>query len=208
MPSNPGAALIVLNDPYCVPGAPVMTSVGRIIALQPDTNVLGRSSDPDITICIAGTGVGRRQARIWHEKGEWVLEEMSQLYAVRINGQHLRVTDALARVRLNDRDLIGLGDFKFWFRVCTPWHGWLTPAVVGLARCVSVDGQFDLLPILADALEEAGCDEMEVLAHCRKPRLGLRSSWVAELLHAQQVPARERESNHSLNPVDEFGVTH
>lgn len=45
--------------------------------------------------------------------------------------------------------------------------GWRTEAVVALARQVDAGGGFALLPVLADALEDAGCDAADLLAHCR-----------------------------------------
>jgi hypothetical protein len=44
---------------------------------------------------------------------------------------------------------------------------WRTVEVLNLARGVETDRAFDRLPILADALEEAGCTELGLLAHCR-----------------------------------------
>ncbi len=41
---------------------------------------------------------------------------------------------------------------------------------------------FDRLPILADALEEAGCDHPDVLAHCRGPGPHARGCWVVDLV--------------------------
>ena len=45
---------------------------------------------------------------------------------------------------------------------------WRTPDVVGLARGISEDQAFDRLPILADALLEAGCEDDEILGHLRR----------------------------------------
>jgi hypothetical protein len=44
---------------------------------------------------------------------------------------------------------------------------WLTPSVRDLAHAVAHDDDFDRLPILGDALEEAGCLDESILAHCR-----------------------------------------
>ncbi len=44
---------------------------------------------------------------------------------------------------------------------------WLTSTVIALAQTIYADRAFDRLPILADALEDAGCDNADVLAHCR-----------------------------------------
>jgi hypothetical protein len=47
-----------------------------------------------------------------------------------------------------------------------------------LARAIHDDGRFEDLPVLADALEEAGCTDSEVLVHCRHGGLHGRSCWV------------------------------
>jgi hypothetical protein len=44
---------------------------------------------------------------------------------------------------------------------------WLTPTAVALATGVYTERAFDRMPVLADALEEAGCDAAEILQHCR-----------------------------------------
>jgi hypothetical protein len=44
---------------------------------------------------------------------------------------------------------------------------WRTETVVALARGIDEEQAFERLPILADALEEAGCDDVPTLLHCR-----------------------------------------
>ncbi len=46
-------------------------------------------------------------------------------------------------------------------------HHWLTPTVLAIANVIYDERTFDHLPILADALEDAGCDNEEILQHCR-----------------------------------------
>src|SRR5262249_23115519 len=53
------------------------------------------------------------------------------------------------------------------FRPVTADPSWLTSPVVTLARGIYADRAFDRLPILADALQDAGCDHPDILAHCR-----------------------------------------
>jgi hypothetical protein len=57
---------------------------------------------------------------------------------------------------------------------------WRSEAAVALARAAYEAGNFTLLPILADALEEAGCDHPDVLAHCRGPGPHVRGCWVVD----------------------------
>jgi hypothetical protein len=59
---------------------------------------------------------------------------------------------------------------------------WLTPPVANLARAVYDERAFDRLPILADALEDAGCHDAGILAHCRGPGPHVRGCWVVDLL--------------------------
>src|SRR5262245_5812860 len=59
---------------------------------------------------------------------------------------------------------------------------WLTSNVVDLSRTIYEERAFDRLPILADALMDAGCTEEEVLSHCRGPGPHVRGCWVVDLL--------------------------
>jgi hypothetical protein len=59
---------------------------------------------------------------------------------------------------------------------------WLTPAVVGLAQSIYDDRAFDRLPVLADALEEAGCHDADILGHCRQPGQHVRGCWLVDLI--------------------------
>jgi hypothetical protein len=45
--------------------------------------------------------------------------------------------------------------------------GWLTPAVRGIASRAYDLRDWEALPVLADALQEAGCEDEDVLMHCR-----------------------------------------
>jgi hypothetical protein len=51
---------------------------------------------------------------------------------------------------------------------------WLTADVVKLADTIYCERAFDRLPILADALEQAGCHNQEILSHCREPMPSLQ----------------------------------
>jgi hypothetical protein len=49
------------------------------------------------------------------------------------------------------------------------WLAWGDGTVAGIARSVYEEQAFDRLPILADALEDAGCADNDLLAHLRGP---------------------------------------
>ena len=59
---------------------------------------------------------------------------------------------------------------------------WRTEAVVGLARGMYESRDFAPMPVLADALEDAGCDQPDILAHCRGDRPHVRGCWVVDLV--------------------------
>jgi hypothetical protein len=59
---------------------------------------------------------------------------------------------------------------------------WRTVNVVSLSQAIYQQGCFENIPILGDALEDAGCDNADILEHCRKPREHVRGCWVADLV--------------------------
>jgi uncharacterized protein (TIGR02996 family) len=62
------------------------------------------------------------------------------------------------------------------------WLGWNQGTVPKLALGIYHDGAFECLPILADALEDAGCGDPQILEHCRRPGPHVRGCWVVDLL--------------------------
>jgi hypothetical protein len=62
------------------------------------------------------------------------------------------------------------------------WLAWEGGTVVRLAEAIDEDRAFERLPILADALEDAGCNHAEVLAHLRSPGPHVPGCWPVGLL--------------------------
>ncbi len=52
----------------------------------------------------------------------------------------------------------------------------------GLADGIQADQAFERLPILADALEDAGCGDADLLAHLREPGRHVRGCWALDLV--------------------------
>jgi hypothetical protein len=59
---------------------------------------------------------------------------------------------------------------------------WRTSNTIGLAERMYDSRDFATMPILADALEDAGCDHPDVLAHCRGGGPHVRGCWVVDLV--------------------------
>lgn len=59
---------------------------------------------------------------------------------------------------------------------------WRTSTVVSLARATYDDQDYLRLPILGDALEDAGCGDSQMLAHCRDPKQRhVKGCWLIDL---------------------------
>ena len=68
------------------------------------------------------------------------------------------------------------------FRSVTIDRAWTTVTVTSLAQTIYDERAFDRLPILADALEDAGCTNRDILDHCRQPGEHARGCWVVDLV--------------------------
>lgn len=69
------------------------------------------------------------------------------------------------------------------FRPVTFSPEWRTDTAVTLARMMYEAREFSAMPILADALQDAGCDNDDILNHCRKANAThVRGCWVVDLV--------------------------
>jgi hypothetical protein len=59
---------------------------------------------------------------------------------------------------------------------------WNEGTVGKIAQAIYDDRAFDRLPVLADALEKAGCHDPDILGHCRHPGPHVRGCWVVDLI--------------------------
>jgi hypothetical protein len=105
---------------------------------------------------------------------EWVESNLGEEEVEReVRKEHAAASDAL-------RDLIG-NPFR---------HVRIDPAVLSrnngaarrVARAIYADQAFERLAVLADALEDAGCADPELLGHLRGPGPHVRGCWVVDLI--------------------------
>ncbi|VTU02327.1 Uncharacterized protein OS=Sorangium cellulosum (strain So ce56) GN=sce5710 PE=4 SV=1 [Gemmataceae bacterium] len=59
---------------------------------------------------------------------------------------------------------------------------WRTSTGVALAQGMYESRDFSAMPILADALQDAGCGNADILDHCRRPGPHVRGCWVVDLV--------------------------
>jgi hypothetical protein len=93
---------------------------------------------------------------------------------------HLQVVVELAGLCDIIRDVFGNPYRRVAFQ-----RSWLTAhngVAVTLARAVYEDRAFDRMPILADALEDGGCDSADLLTHLRGAADHVRGCWALDLV--------------------------
>jgi hypothetical protein len=78
------------------------------------------------------------------------------------------------------REVVG-NPFRLVF-LDAAWLDWGNGTVPALARMIYEERAFERLPILADALEDAGCTDADILGHCRGPDPHVRGCWVVDLI--------------------------
>ncbi len=98
------------------------------------------------------------------------------------------VATAITHAMRSPKNLSGLirDIFGNPFRPLPPldpaWLGWNDSAIRKIAQTIYDTRAFDRLPVLADALEDAGCTDAAILAHCRERGEHVRGCWVVDLL--------------------------
>jgi hypothetical protein len=117
--------------------------------------------------------------------GAWDATNTARL-AVYAAGVHAR----LRRGHVADGAPVGAADqavllrelFENPFRPVELPDRWFTSTVVALARAIHADRAFHLMPVLGDALQDAGCTRTEVLEHCYGPGPHVPGCWLLDRL--------------------------
>ena len=68
------------------------------------------------------------------------------------------------------------------YRPAAFFSEWRTDTAVAIARGMYESRDFSTMPILADALQDAGCDNDDILNHCRSEGIHVRGCWLADLV--------------------------
>jgi hypothetical protein len=111
------------------------------------------------------------------EREKWELWQAAMTRAGQVRTNRLAATKT-ATAALCDlyRDIVA-----YPFEPVAFDPAWRTGAATALARSMRDSRDFSHLPILADALQDAGCEDEHVLAHCRDPKGGhVLGCWVID----------------------------
>jgi hypothetical protein len=128
-----------------------------------------------LALAVFGLDESRHPSTVVHS-AQWV--EMAHLPRDPLGHINRPAQQKIWRIQANLlRDVFGNP-----FRPVAVDPGWRTSDVVSVAEAIYTDRAFDGLPVLADALEEAGCDNREILNHCRQPAKHVLGCWAVDLL--------------------------
>ncbi len=107
-----------------------------------------------------------------------IVPEIAMLvsYALRDFTEGRATQEDIASVKLT-RDIMGNP-----FLDVTPSETWFSLDVRAIAQRIYDTQDFTDMPILADALEEAGCNNSYVLSHCRENIAHVRGCWVVDMV--------------------------
>ena len=112
---------------------------------------------------------------------EWAADTDDNLIA-----NSFRVFPRKGIIKNSEMVLVYLRDiFGNPFRTVTidpDWLTWRDGTIPKLAHTIYEDHRFDILPILADALQEAGCTNEDIIQHCHSSGPHVRGCWVVDLL--------------------------
>jgi hypothetical protein len=127
--------------------------------------------------------------------------DQTELYAIHAT---VSVTDSAAKKSISAGLVVSFASHLGWtqdsklfcdllreifgnpFRPLSIKSSWLTSHVKDLAKTIYEERDFDRMPILADALIDAGCNEEEILTHCHSTQKHVRGCWVVDLLLGKQ----------------------
>lgn len=94
-----------------------------------------------------------------------------------------RKDNSCAHARMRQCDLIRdiFGPFRK-VRIDPAVLAWNDGTIHKMAQIIYEERRFKDLPILADALEDAGCNHPDILSHCRRPGEHTRGCWLVDHL--------------------------
>ncbi|WP_439623246.1 hypothetical protein [Gemmata sp.] len=140
-----------------------------------------RAAMEDTTGEVAAAGLAALRERYWRADRVQRVADVAQSVAATGYGPET-LLDALRLVPAAAGTALLRCVFCNPFRPVAFDAAWRTDTAVSLARHIYESRDFGAMPILADALQDAGCDSDDVLDHCRGAGPHVRGCWVVDLV--------------------------
>jgi hypothetical protein len=153
-----------------------------VVALRKE---LGRPGGPAWPLFTDGIGVDNSTWRepFWQYHASWqTASAISAAATARKPGRPSRAAIAEREQTRSALQLLVHDIFGNPFRPVAFGAEWRTSTAVAIAKQMYESRDFTAMPILADALQDAGCDNDDVLNHCRGPGPHVRGCWVVDLV--------------------------
>lgn len=113
-----------------------------------------------------------------YAQGHW--KPMSEQDHAALVAFHSTLTDEVRLRWCREELMMALDVLDFAFRSFAFSPHWRTDTVMVLARTMYESRDFNSMPILADALQDAECDNDDILNHCRGSGPHVRGCWVVD----------------------------
>ena len=154
---------------------------GLTFRLVPGTPLLlGRS--PDCGIILQSDHAGARHASFLLQDDRVLLRQESGWRPTTLN----QVAVSQPQLPLFLDDVLRVGEYHLRLvrgcdvsAICLAYEGAM---IVQFAGLLAREKRYDELPFLADALEDAGCADAELLSHLRSPGPHVRGCWALDLV--------------------------
>lgn len=114
-----------------------------------------------------------KQIKQWHDEKEQAVADQDFELAARLRDQQDKTWKKQQQV---------MNDARREFVVDPAWLIWHDGTVPKIAAMIHELKRWENLPILGDALEDAGCTNDEMLQHCRQPGEHSHQCWVIDAL--------------------------
>ncbi len=135
-------------------------------------------------LCLANASRDGIRKNQYRNEEFWRVAPMVARLAIWATGENLREPHSpvleMPEVRPLLRDVFG-NPFRP-ATVSAAWLAWNGGTVPRLAQGIYDERAFERMPVLADALEEAGCTDADVLEHCRRQEVHVRGCWLLDAL--------------------------
>jgi hypothetical protein len=182
------AAILLARQAVCGHPKRAARRLARAAGLAAATQLQGQTRDRMVGAW------GRGLASVPTELAPAVWQALSVPAWITVRAEHSRARQALAGGQAAERryqaellrEIVG-NPFRpiAVDRSCLTWQSGTVP---NLAQALYEEHRFADLPILADALEEAGCSATEILSHLRGQGPHVQGCWALDLLRHEPIP--------------------
>jgi hypothetical protein len=150
---------------------------GRVFSLDNRTIQIGRAKDFQNAIVINDGAISRNHCRLTFSQDRWEVQDLQSRNGTYLNGIKLKSNEPFI---FEIEDEIAIPGFSFLTRGEPINSSWFSSNVIELCQSISGCHEWDRLPILSDALKDAGCFEDRVHHACLNPPEDSQTHWVVE----------------------------